>query len=102
MPLASNILSDELFGLRMRFYVNFYQNLTTINSYVDDGGLGALIRIDNGSYLTNHLPMDGNRIASGFKTSISLNRSFKSILPWPYSNGLIDNETNILRYFIQF
>jgi hypothetical protein len=53
-----------------------------------------LIRIDNGSYLTSYLPKDGIKISPGSYTSISLSRSFKTNLPRPYSNCLIDNQTN--------
>jgi acid-sensing ion channel 2 len=73
-------------------YVNFYENLTTFNSFIGDG-FGALVRIDNSSYLTDH-DYGGIRIMPGYFTSISLSRSFKSSLPKPYSNCLIDNQTN--------
>ena len=72
-------------------YVNFNQNLTTFNAYT--GGIGALIRIDNSSYLTN-FQFDGISVSPGFQTRVSMTRSFKSILPQPYSNCLIDNQTN--------
>ena len=58
------------------------------------GGLGAVIRIENGSYLTGNKGSDGIKISPGFKTSVSVSRSFKSNLPRPYRNCLIDNETN--------
>jgi hypothetical protein len=82
----------------MYFYTNFYENLTLFNSYsVSFGGFGssgALIRIDNSSYLTSYLPEDGIKISPGAYTSISLSRSFKNNLPRPYSNCLINNQTN--------
>jgi hypothetical protein len=71
--------------------VNFYENLTTFNSYTS--AKGALIRIDNSSYLTNY-QVGGLFMESGHFTSVSVSRSFKSILPRPYSDCLIDNETN--------
>ena len=78
--------------------MNFYENLTQFNSYsISLGGFGAsgaLIRIDNGSYLTSYLPKDGIKISPGSYTSISLSRSFKTNLQRPYSNCLIDNQTN--------
>ncbi len=76
----------------MKLYVNFYQNLTKINSLI--GGLGALIRIDNSSYLTYYISNDGIKLEPGKVVSVSVSRSFKSILPRPYSNCLIDNKTN--------
>ncbi len=52
------------------------------------------IRIENSSYLTNSLPLDGIKIEPGPTNSISVSRVFKANLPRPYSNCLIDNETN--------
>jgi hypothetical protein len=92
MSLLSNSFPGELYGLRMDFYVHFYEKLYQINSY--SGGLGALIRIDNSSYLKSNYPRDGIKIEPGHVTSISLSRSFKTSLPRPYSNCLIDNKTN--------
>jgi hypothetical protein len=96
VPLVSNSLSGEGYGLQMSLYVNFYQNLTLINSSPSYGGgdSGALVRIENSSYLTSSLPEDGLKIPPGFKTSISVSRSFNSILPRPFSSCLIDNQTN--------
>jgi acid-sensing ion channel 2 len=91
-PLSSNTFPGETYGFKTMFYVNFYKNLTAFNSFTG-GGYGALVRIDNSSYLTDY-GFDGIRIAPGYHTSISLSRSFKSSLPKPYSNCLVDNQTN--------
>jgi hypothetical protein len=95
VPLSSNSFPGVIYGLRTIFYVNFYENLTTFNSFnsITGGGLGALVRIDNNSYLTDY-GYDGIAIAPGYFTTTSLSRSFKSSLPKPYSNCLIDNQTN--------
>ena len=90
--LNFNRLSGITCGLRMDFYVNFYENLTEIHSY--NNGLGAMIRIDNSSYMTMYNPDEGIRIEPGHATSVSVSRSFKTSLSRPYSNCLIDNETN--------
>ena len=89
-----------IFGFNFILYVNFNENLTEFNSYqyIISNGLGALIRIDKSSYLTNY-QIDGIKISSGYSTDISLIRSFKSTLPKPYSNCLIDNQTATLRSF---
>ena len=84
----------ETYGLQIHLYVNVNENLTSFISYDTNGGLGALIRIDNSSYLTSYLPGDGIKIPAGYATDVSLSRSFKSILPMPYSNCIIDNVTN--------
>ena len=52
------------------------------------------MRIDNSSYLTSYLPEDGIKIQPGYKSSVALSRSFKTNLPRPYSDCLIDNQTN--------
>jgi hypothetical protein len=92
VPLSSNSFPGVISGLQTAFYVNFCENLTTFNSF-SGGGLGALVKIDNSSYLTNY-DYNGIAIAPGYYTSISISRSFKSTLPKPYSNCLIDNQTN--------
>jgi hypothetical protein len=91
--LGYNNFPGEFYGFSVIFYVNFHKNLATLNSY-NGGGLGALIRIDNSSYLTSYIGSDGIKIEPGHKTSVSVSRSFKSSLPKPYSNCLIDNQTN--------
>jgi hypothetical protein len=88
VPLVSNSIPGESYGLQIKFYVNFYQNLT---SYTNLGGQGALIRIDNHSYSSSYIGSDGIKIVPGHLTSVSMSRSFKSILPKPYSNCLITN-----------
>jgi len=92
VPLVTNYVPGETYGLQMSLYVNFYQNLSKINSLI--GGLGALIQIDNSSYLTYYISMDGIKFEPGQIVSVSVGRSFKSNLPRPYSNCLIDNQTN--------
>ena len=91
-PLVNNSFPGEFYGFRMDLYVNFFDKLNSINSY--SGGLGALIRIGNSSYLTSYYPRDGIKIEPGQVTSISVSRSFKNSLPKPYSDCLIDNQTN--------
>ena len=93
VPLATNSIPGELYGLQMSFYVNLYENLTSINSYSYFGGIrGVLIRIDNGSYMTSKL--SEIRLSPGSWSTLSIRRSFKSILPQSFSECLIDNETN--------
>ena len=91
-PRGFNSFPGEFYGLTFNFYVDFYESLKTINSF--NGGMGAVIRIGNSSYLTSYIPGDGIKVSTGHATSISLKRSFKFILPKPYSNCLIDNQTN--------
>ena len=85
----SNKVSGGLYRLQRIFYVNFYENLTMLNSY-NNGGRGGLICIENSSYLTSYIPMDGIIIESGRVASIAVRLSFKASLPKPYSNCLVE------------
>jgi len=91
-PLLFSSFPGEIYGFQIKLYVNFYKNLSIFNSYF--GGLGVLIRIDNSSYLTSYIGTEGIKIEPGSMTSVSLRRFFKTTLSKPYSDCLIDNQTN--------
>ena len=94
IELKKSLMSGYFYGLQLRMYVNFYENLTEFNGYYR--GLGATIRIGNSSYLSDS-SKGGLQLARGFLTNIAIDRSFKFILPKPYSNCDIDNgETSML------
>ena len=76
-----------LFGLRLILFSNYHENLTLLNSYI--GGSGLVIRVENNSYLSNN-EMNGVQIQSGTYTNVEITRSFKYILPKPFSNCEID------------
>ena len=61
VKLGYNSFPGEFYGLSLIFYVNFFKNLTTFNSY-NGGGLGGVVRIDNSSYLTSYIGLDGIKI----------------------------------------
>ncbi len=73
VPIALSSLPAEVYGLQMSFYVNYYRNLSQINTIL--GGLGALIRIENSSYLTN----DNLRTSSEPPHELILKRSCSEI-----------------------
>ena len=79
-------------GLKLEFYVNFYEKLSALNSVY--GGLGALIRIENSSYFVDH-GWEGIKVQGGFQSDISIDRTFKFIMPYPYSNCIIDKDTPV-------
>ena len=79
-------------GLKLEFYVNFNEKLNIINSVY--GGVGALVRIENTSYLNAH-GWEGIKVPGGFQSDISINRKFKFIMPKPYSNCEIDGDTPV-------
>ena len=75
-------------GLILELYVNIDEDLKEFNSVY--GGLGALVRIDNGSYRIDH-GWEGIQVQAGLNTYIALSRAFNFILPKPYSNCEIDS-----------
>ena len=79
-------------GLSFSFYVGFNQNLTLFNA-LTGYNTGAIIRIENNSYLTDNSfgELDIN-IPPGFGASIKIHRSFQFSLSKPYSNCDISNE----------
>ena len=83
VKLKKSNLPGSLYGLQLKLYVNFYQKLRLYNSiYIGGqylgylGGLGALVRVQNNSYLSDYV-VDGFKVPSGFQTDISLERVFK-------------------------
>ncbi len=91
VDLKESSVTGRLFGLHIKFYVNYNEDLKEFNSLY--GGKGVLIRVDNSSYLTGY-NFDGIRVSPGFQTDISIERSFKFILPKPYSDCEIDESSS--------
>ena len=83
VTLRQTTLTGSTYGLHLEFYVNMHENLTLFNSL--NSALGLLVRVGNSSYLTDY-GLDGIRISPGFLTDIVLDRTYKQILPKPYSN----------------
>ena len=80
-------VSDTAFSLDLEFYVNFRERLTPFAR-----GLGAIIRVDNNSYLIDQNLHDIS-ITPSLKSIITIDRTFKFMLPRPYSSCEIDNES---------
>ena len=95
IDLKHQSLSSDYYGLHAELYSGFYEKLNTLNAY--NGGLGLLIRVDNASYLTDHMTY-GIRISTGLHTDIIVERSFKFMLPRPYSNCEIDSDSSKTTY----
>ena len=91
VKLKESSIAGSYYGLQLGMYTNFYENLTVINSF--EGGRGLIIRIDNSSYLTDHKE-DGIKISAGLQTDIVVERSFKFMLPSPYSNCKVNSDTS--------
>ena len=90
IALQKSSVAGPLYGLKMKFFVNFNEKLNVFNA--NDGSRGAYIRIDNCSYV-NYYPGGGLQIQPGSHTNIAVGRAFKYIMPKPYSNCDIDSDS---------
>ena len=88
VALKQSLLGGPTLGLQLKLYSNFYKNLSMFNSF--NGGHGLVLRIENASYLMNQIS-DEILISNGKVTSVSVQRTFKTNLPKPYSNCDLDN-----------
>jgi hypothetical protein len=86
-PLKYTDIAGYNFGLELDLYVNFYEELSYLNSIFY--GRGAIILIDNVTHLVDRV-YDGIFVSSGMTTYIALKRESKSMLPKPYSDCVID------------
>jgi hypothetical protein len=84
VDLKKSRFVGSVFGLQMTLYINIYEefktsfqkdyNYNSLAPYNLDSGLGAIIRIENSSYLKEDKSFDGILITPGFITNIVLNR----------------------------
>jgi hypothetical protein len=83
VDLRKSSFVGSVFGLQMTLYVNIYEEFKTsfpkdynysLAPYNLDSGLGAVIRIENSSYLKEDKSFDGILITPGYITNIVLNR----------------------------
>jgi hypothetical protein len=87
----SNI-AGPLNGLQLQLFVNVHENLSefyysfTQNGIYAFNALGAVVKIDNSTYLTDHSNNGGIKAASGFHTDIAISRLVNINLPKPFSN----------------
>ena len=94
IDLKKSSLVGWNFGLQLTLYLNVYEKL--LNDKNNVGGLGALIRLGNSSYLTDYLD-SGILVTPGLQTNIEMSREFRSILPKPYSNCEIDSNSPLFQ-----
>jgi hypothetical protein len=90
IELKQSSVAGVLFGLQVKLYLNYNENLRLLSAY--QGGIGAMVRIDNSSYMTDHI-FDGIRIMAGTHTELEIERSFKFTMPKPYSSCEIDDSS---------
>jgi hypothetical protein len=90
-----SFLPGNWHGLMLDFYVRSYENFSLFNSFW--GGTGAILRIDNVSHVIDHRK-DGIFVQAGKSTYVAVNREFKTILPKPYSECLLDSYDKTSNY----
>ena len=94
---ASN-LAGSAYGLKLMLYVNVYHKLSLFNA--NWGSLGANIRITNASSHTSaEHGVESLKVAPGLDINIAIERSFKFMLPRPYSNCDLDNQYTTSHWF---
>ena len=99
IDLKESTIAGPLNGLQFDLFVNvnedikeyYYSYLSNEFSSNNFNALGAIIKIDNSSYLTDQSYNGGIKIASGFHTDLSIYRKFNFNLPKPYSSCELDN-----------
>jgi hypothetical protein len=91
--LTSTEMPGSEGSLSFDFYVGYHENLTLFNSFNTKTN-GAIIRIENNSYLidTSFGVLDIH-VSSGVQAYFKMQRSFEHSLPKPYSNCDIPNDS---------
>ena len=86
---TSNIAGNN-FGLNIKVYVNFHENLTLFHSLTSD--LGVILMVENNTILFDRSLTDGYlRVQPGLTTSVKIDRTFMFELEKPYSTCDIPN-----------
>ena len=83
--LLNSIRAGADYGLQMTLYSNYYENLTYNNSFN-----GMIVKVVNASFLDLS---DGIYLAPGFVTNVAIDRFFELLLPKPYSDCDIPNDS---------
>ena len=105
VDLKESNIAGPLNGLQFDLFVNvdedikeyYYSYLNNDPNSINFNALGAIIKIDNSSYLIDRYLNGGIKIASGFHTDLSINRNFKFYLPKPYSNCDLENDNQQIK-----
>jgi hypothetical protein len=82
-------VAGSLFGLNLKFYVNYHESLIPFNS---NNYKGAYVRIENNTYFSDDLLYNGIYVSPGKWWNVLINRKVSYILPKPYSSCELDNE----------
>ena len=90
MDLKQSFLSDPFYGLTLTLYVNVHEKLLSESNI---NATGAIVRISNSSYLTDYA-QGGVFISPGTSTFIAVNREFQFMLPRPYSQCEIEQNSS--------
>jgi hypothetical protein len=79
--VKKSYLSGVVYGLSLKYYTSFHEDLDELMSFWDRFGVN--IKIENGSYSLDS--NNGFEVQRGVKTSVSIERVYKYKLPNPYS-----------------
>ena len=90
--VKKSYIAGSLFGLNVQFYVNFYENLTVLNSL---NYKGAYVRIENCTVLSDDLIDNGFYLSPGKWSSALIHTVLNYVLPQPYSSCELDNESGL-------
>ena len=90
MDYLQSIRAGSDYGLQMTLYSGYFESLTANNT-----NNGLLVKIVNASFIDLR---DGILLAPGFITSVSVERFFELLLPKPYSNCDIPNDSETKGY----
>ena len=96
-PKMSNIAGNN-FGLNIKVYANFHENLTLFHSFTS--AKGVILMVENNTIQYDRSLTDGYlRIEPGLTTSVKVDRTFMFELEKPYSTCDIPNGHDSENFF---
>jgi len=84
IDIKKSNIEGSIYGLQVEFYVNYFENLTFFDFFLETFGNGLVVRIDNVSVVLDY-SHDGIFALPGIQTFLALDRQFKTTLHKPYS-----------------
>jgi hypothetical protein len=97
--LKKSSVNGWLYGLKIQLYVNYYANLTVLNSYGKYyynkfNSYGAIISIDNSTKILERIFNGYTQLTAGMQSNVKIDRTFSYYLPKPYSSCDLDNDSS--------
>ena len=88
--LERSVRAGSDYGLQLTMYANYYEKLSKYNAYI-----GLELKVVNSSYYGID---EGILLSPGYLTNVAMHRFFEIMLPKPYSNCDIPNESTQTGY----